>query len=145
MQTLLSNVSPEKKRRCYRYIDMKSSTLCLLRDAFICSGREYLASCGLIRAFHLDNKMFVCGISQFVYDSYLCAILLCLTAELLGHDPVADFQMVTLFPCFLTAAYTGRPLYCITNKCIKHFHDCCILPGGTHYFLIVKMKIYFRN
>lgn len=34
------------------HIDMKFSTLCLLRDTFMCSGREYLASCGRITASH---------------------------------------------------------------------------------------------
>lgn len=84
--------------------------------------------------------MFIRGISECVYDSYLCAILLCLTAELLGRDPVADFQTVMLFQCFLKAAISGLGSFTDlrTNASHTMMTDTCAgSPAGCHYFFLL--------
>lgn len=125
------------------------NTLCLLRDTFMCSGREYLSSCGRIRAPRFWHR------NVYPWHFWVCLWLIFMCDIIMfnrrapgswssGRLPNCDALSVFFNSCY----FRPGELYCFTNKCITHFDDwyiCGFASMVSLFLFIIEMKIYFRK
>lgn len=125
------------------------NTLCLLRDTFVCSGREYLVSCGHIRAPRFWHR------NVYPWHFWVCLWLIFMCNIIMfnrwapgswssGRLPNCDALSVFFKSCY----FRPGELYWFTNKCITHYDDwymCGFASRVSLFLFIIEMKIYFRK